>query len=258
VLSSESKTRRGDIEEVSSAKVVCGRNDLEQLAGTVKFYERHVFVCSGVAEWPARVELDGGFVQALVEAVAPFVESMTLKVKLTACDEPSFGRPERPGTGYDLMIFPDNVRYLGVRESEIPLIVQEHLLNNCICDQIPHEPLAGWHVFVCVHGRRDERCGACGPPLAERFRAELARRGLTQEVAVRKTSHVGGHRYAGNVLMYPGGDWYGCVSPDDVSQIVEKHLEDGELVTSLWRGRMGMTPEEQAKQSASLRATVGD
>jgi (2Fe-2S) ferredoxin len=249
------------MEEDSSAEVMCGRDDSEQLAGTVKLYERHVFVCSGVEEWPARVEAGGGFAQTMAEAVALFLEQMALKVKLTLCDEPSLERPGSRGSGgsggsgHDLMIFPDGIRYIGVRESEIPLIVKEHLVNNHICDKIPHGMLAGWHVFVCVHGRRDERCGACGPPVAERFQVELEARGLSQDVAVRKTSHVGGHRYAGNVLVYPGGDWYGCVSPDDVPQIVEKHLEQGELVTGLWRGRMGMMPEEQVKQSMEWPAT---
>lgn len=244
------------MEEDSSAEVICGRNDLEPLAGTVKLYERHLFICSGMTEWPERVEADGGFAQAMAEAVAPFREQMTLKVKLTVCDEPSLGRPGSDGSGgsggssgsgSDLLVFPDGIRYLGVRESEISLIVRKHLVGDRICDQVPHETLAGWHVFVCVHGRRDARCGACGPPLVERFRTELATRGLTQQVAVRKTSHVGGHRYAGNVLVYPGGDWYGYVSPDDVPRIVERHLEGGGLVTSLWRGRMGMTPEEQRR-----------
>ena len=206
--------------EESGAEMICGRNDSEPLAGTVKLYERHIFVCSGVAEWPERVEAGGGLVQALAEAVAPLAEQMALKVKLTVCDEPSLGRPGSGGSGSDLLVFPDGIRYLGVRESDVPRIVQEHLVGNRISDRVPHETLAGQHLFVCVHGARDKRCGECGPPLAERFQAELARRGLSQEVAVRKTSHVGGHRYAGNVLVYPGGDWYGYVTPDDVPQVI--------------------------------------
>lgn len=247
------------MKEDDSAEVICGRNDSELLAGTVKLYERHIFVCSGVAEWPERVEAGGGLVQAMAEAVAPFGEQMALKVKLTVCDEPSLVRPGsggNGGSGGDLLVFPDGIRYLGVRESDVLRIVQEHLVGNRISDRIPHEKLAGQQVFVCVHGARDKRCGDCGPPLAERFQVELARRGLSQEVAVRKTSHLGGHRYAGNVVVYPGGDWYGYVTPDDVPRIVERHLEGGGLVTSLWRGRMGMTPEEQVRQSASWQATA--
>jgi (2Fe-2S) ferredoxin len=62
-------------------------------------------------------------------------------------------------------------------------------------------------------------------------------------VTVRRTSHVGGHAFAGNVLIYPSGDWYGFVTPADVSRLVEDHLAGGKVVTDLWRGRMGLAPD---------------
>ncbi|MCI0398285.1 MAG: sucrase ferredoxin [Chloroflexi bacterium] len=207
---------------------------LPSLAGTVKFYQRHLFICTGRADWPERIEQGGGFPQALAEAVAPHLEAMPLKVKLTACDEPS------PDDGHDLLVFPDAVRYLGVRPADFPALINDHLVGNQLSERIPHQPLAGWHVFVCVHGRRDERCGRCGPPLAARFQAELAARALSDQVTVRRTSHVGGHAYAGNVLIYPGGEWYGTVTPEDVPELIEQHLLAGNVVTRLWRGRMGV------------------
>ena len=63
-----------------------------------------------------------------------------------------------------------------------------------------------------------------------------------------RTSHVGGHRFAGNVLIYPGGDWYGYVTPEDVPRLIERHLLGGTVVTELWRGRMGLLPEAQVEQ----------
>ncbi len=176
------------------------RPKTEPLPGTVKLYQRHLFVCTGHTDWPARIELDGGFLQTLWEAITPRVPEMPLKVKLTACDDAG------TGPGYDILVFPDGVRYLGVQEPDLPALVEDHLVGNRVSDRIPHERLAGQHIFVCVHRNRDPRCGTCGPPLAELFIAELERRGLAEEVTVRRTSHVGGHRFAGNVLIYPGGD----------------------------------------------------
>jgi (2Fe-2S) ferredoxin len=75
--------------------------------------------------------------------------------------------------------------------------------------------------------------------------AELSKRELADRVTVRRTSHVGGHAFAGNVLIYPGGDWYGYVTPEDIPRLVENHLVEGQIVTDLWRGRMGMIPEVQ-------------
>jgi (2Fe-2S) ferredoxin len=217
------------------------RPKTEPLPGTVKFYQRHLFVCTGHAGWPAKIESDGGFLQAVWEAMTPRMPEMPLKVKMTACDEVSLGQ------GYDLLVFPDAVRYLGVREADLPALVEDHLVGNRVSQRIPHERLMGRHVFVCVHAERDARCGACGPPLAEAFIAGLAARGLGEQVTVRRTSHVGGHRFAGNVLIYPGGDWYGYVTPNDVPRIIGEHILKGKIVTDLWRGRMGLSPEQQSR-----------
>lgn len=75
--------------------------------------------------------------------------------------------------------------------------------------------LTGSHVFVCAHGSRDMRCGVCGPALIEKFNDEIEVRGLKDQVSVTACSHVGGHKYAGNLIIYsPGpdgkimGHWY--------------------------------------------------
>jgi hypothetical protein len=64
------------------------------------------------------------------------------------------------------------------------------------------EPLSGFHVFICGHGSRDKRCGTCGPPLKETFSEELSKLGLKDQVFVRLCSHIGGHKYAGNVIIF--------------------------------------------------------
>ena len=57
----------------------------------------------------------------------------------------------------------------------------------------------------------------------------------------------------GNVVIFSKiddkviGDWYGFVSPDDVPTILEQHIGKGRIVDRLWRGRMGLSKEEQKK-----------
>jgi hypothetical protein len=75
--------------------------------------------------------------------------------------------------------------------------------------------------------------------------AELKQRGLDSAVTLHQTSHVGGHAFAGNLLIYPGGDWYGYITPENVSELIDQHLIQGKIVSELWRGRMGMAPEAQ-------------
>jgi hypothetical protein len=212
---------------------------IEPLLGTVKLYQRHLVVCTGPLDWPERIETGGGFLQALTQTMAQRAPEMSLPVKMTACDEASMD------TGYDILVFPDNVRYLGVQRSDISVLVEEQLVGNRVSDAIPHQPVTKPYVFVCTHGRRDLRCGQCGLPLLEAFTAELERHNLQNEVIARGSSHVGGHMFAGNVLVYPEGDWYGYVTPADVPRLVEQHLVQKQIVSDLWRGRMGLSQREQ-------------
>jgi len=213
--------------------------NIEPLPGTVKLYHRHLLVCTGLEDWPEKIETGGGFLQALTNAIVQRGAGKSSWVKVTACDEPTHG------SGYDILVFPDNVRYQGVQESDIPVLVEEQVVNERVAAAIPHQPLTKQYVLVCTHGRRDIRCGECGPFLLPAFDLLLAAHQLTQQVSVVATSHVGGHKFAGNVIIYPGGDWYGYVTPQDVPRLVEQHLVEGRIVTDLWRGRMGLTQQEQ-------------
>jgi hypothetical protein len=215
----------------------------EPLPGSVKLYHRHLVVCTGPVDWPESIETDGGFLQTLATAIARRAPEMAAAVKLTACDEST--------SGYDILVFPDNIRYVGVQETDVAVLVEDHLVSDRMSGALTYEPIQQQYVFVCSHGWRDIRCGECGPPLLEAFTSALTDYDLTDKVAVRGSSHVGGHKYAGNVLIYPGGDWYGYVSPAEVPRLVEQHLKQDKIVTDLWRGRMGLTPEQQVAFIAS-------
>lgn len=101
-------------------------------------------------------------------------------------------------------------------------------------------------IFICGHGGRDQRCGILGPLLQSAFRSEFQRRGLDADVGL--ISHIGGHKYAGNVIMYVppsmqgnnelggAGVWYGRVGPEHVEGLVEETFVRGRVVTELLRG----------------------
>ncbi|KAL4255653.1 Thioredoxin-like ferredoxin [Pleurotus pulmonarius] len=65
------------------------------------------------------------------------------------------------------------------------------------------------HIYVCTHAARDCRCGTTGGEVATALREEVKSRGETQRIFISETAHVGGHKYAANVLVYPHGDWLG-------------------------------------------------
>ncbi|KAJ2008863.1 hypothetical protein GGI04_000910 [Coemansia thaxteri] len=64
------------------------------------------------------------------------------------------------------------------------------------------------HIFVCTHGSRDQLCGVHGTNLLAELRSLIAGRKLSRNLAAWATSHVGGHKFAANAIVYPRGDWY--------------------------------------------------
>lgn len=204
------------------------------LAHTVRPYARHFLACTGRRDWPARIEEAGGLLGRMASEVRDLREpgaEAGAGAKLTAVDEPS------EGPGLDLVVFPDRIRYPAVDEARWRSIVRDHVIGGVPSGDAPRADEPGRWVLVCVHAARDARCGECGPPLAEAIAREAAAAGLA-DVRVRATSHVGGHKYAGNVIVYPEGAWYGYVRPADAPRLVREHLVGGAILEDLHRGSL--------------------
>ena len=98
---------------------------------------------------------------------------------------------------------------------------------------------------VCTHGRHDACCAEWGRPTAAALAA--AHPEPTWEV-----SHVGGDRFAANVLVLPAGLYYGRVGPEDAATLGALH-EEGRLWPALLRGRSGFPLPVQAAEVALRR-----
>ncbi|MCW2698241.1 MAG: Sucraseferredoxin family protein [Modestobacter sp.] len=108
-------------------------------------------------------------------------------------------------------------------------------------DDTVGEPSVTPTYLVCTHGGHDTCCAVRGRPLAQ---------GLPVDPAdVWETSHLGGDRFAANVLVLPHGFVYGQV-PGDGAALVEAHT-DGQVALPWLRGRAGLgTPAQAAQQHA--------
>lgn len=91
------------------------------------------------------------------------------------------------------------------------------------------EPTRGLMFAVCTHGRHDKCCAKFGLPVFCAFRDQVGGRAW-------QCSHIGGDRFAGNVVVFPHGIYYGRVRPDDVLEIIRRS-EQGEIWLPLYRGR---------------------
>ena len=101
------------------------------------------------------------------------------------------------------------------------------------------EPTRTPTYLVCTHGGHDACCALRGRPLAR----NLPVRGPTD---VWECSHVGGDRFAANVLVLPHGFSYGQV-PGDGADLVAAH-ERQQVALPWLRGRAGMAAPVQAAQ----------
>jgi hypothetical protein len=102
-------------------------------------------------------------------------------------------------------------------------------------------------VFICTHKKRDKRCGIAGPLLLTEFNTQIAAQNLGDKVSVHGVSHIGGHKFAGNVIIYNEveatrvADWYGRMKTCHVEAIVRETVGKGLVFRELWRGRMDHT-----------------
>lgn len=120
-------------------------------------------------------------------------------------------------------------------------------------------------ILICGHAGRDMRCGVMGPVLQAEFQRVLRERGFSStthpdgstvdgpnHANVGLISHIGGHKYAGNVIIYipPGltgpdgalsplagkGIWYGRIEPKHVEGVVDETILKGRVIADHFRG----------------------
>ncbi|HEX4726557.1 MAG TPA: sucrase ferredoxin [Jatrophihabitans sp.] len=98
------------------------------------------------------------------------------------------------------------------------------------------QPEPGPVYAVCAHGRHDMCCAIDGRPIAAALDRLVPGR-------VFECSHVGGDRFAANVLVLPTGQLYGRVTD---AAVLAAASERGQVLPELLRGRIGLPAPEQA------------
>lgn len=94
------------------------------------------------------------------------------------------------------------------------------------------------HIFVCtsarLNGTQKGFCASKGATeIIQNFMEEIEERELDGEVMVTSTGCLSICSQGPIVVVYPEGVWYGAVTPDDVFDIMENHIENGEVVERL-------------------------
>jgi len=115
--------------------------------------------------------------------------------------------------------------------------------------ETPGVPVEHPLLVVCTHGKRDRCCAKFGQPLYDALRRE------TETGHVWQSTHVGGDRFAGNVVVLPQGLYYGRVGPGDAGRLLAVHAA-GRVDLDRYRGRAAYSFPLQAAEHA-LREAEG-
>jgi hypothetical protein len=103
--------------------------------------------------------------------------------------------------------------------------------------EIRREPL----LLVCTHGKRDKCCAKFGNPLYKNLRATDGASSVWQ------SSHVGGDRFAANLVCFPHGLFYARLSEETGARAVAEY-ERGRIVLENFRGRACFAHAVQAAE----------
>jgi hypothetical protein len=92
--------------------------------------------------------------------------------------------------------------------------------------------------LVCTHGKRDKCCAKFGYPLYKVLRQEMGD-------GVWQSSHVGGDRFAANLICFPHGLFYAHVTEEAGRRIIIEYSR-GRLILDKFRGRACYSNPAQA------------
>ncbi|MEO6578189.1 MAG: sucrase ferredoxin [Candidatus Limnocylindria bacterium] len=113
------------------------------------------------------------------------------------------------------------------------------------------DPMSEPMFLVCTNGKRDACCALRGRPLMPALSPDYGEQ--TWEC-----THLGGHRFAGNLVCLPDGIVYGRVTANEGPRLAAAYAS-GHLDPSLLRGRSAWPPPVQvAEQSVRQRLGLTD
>ena len=121
-----------------------------------------------------------------------------------------------------------------------------YLESNVVITDTPWDKL----ILVCTHMSRDKRCGRAGPLIMSELQKQLTNLAADSTESTLSTvsctttntttstttakcaniqicgsSHIGGHKYAGVLIVYPDNQWYGRISKATITKLLNVLLK---------------------------------
>ncbi|KAF3920368.1 hypothetical protein ABW20_dc0102165 [Dactylellina cionopaga] len=257
------------------------------IAGVITRHYRHVLIHTGTNDWAKRVESEEGSVASVLKPLISrrgmFVDPF-YPILVTNASFPLDPSVEAGST--TISIFPEGVEITSMPNTAESLksFVTSFLLppsdtwskTRTERSSFATKKITKPVILTCSHGSRDERCGILGPVISKAFRDTLESQtnDFKVEGIVGEISHIGGHKFAGNVIIHlpaehelsktvnesptvsspvsslmsafttshevqsDGGVaiWYGRVMPYHADGILDTTIRKGKVIRKLLRG----------------------
>jgi hypothetical protein len=209
----------------------------EPLVATAATTERWILV-EVAGSWPRDVSIEGPLPERTHAALSRWL-SATPRSRLLFVRRP--GRSKRQPVAFAVR------SEEGV--SEVRRIGLRRLADLADADlDADGEPVDTRLVLVCGHGSRDECCALRGTPVFGALAAGFD----DDELWI--SSHQGGHRFAGNVLILPAAIQLGRIDPDNARSVMDG-VRGGRIALDHYRGRTYYEALVQAAEHAIREAT---
>ena len=198
------------------------------LAGSVKPYGRHVLISTGRTDWVHSIdEEEGSVAQGIHRGLydAEYGGRKRDGEGRIVLSNTSFA-PRRIGSGVtECILMPEWKLVKGVTTDTTRQLVKQFIdageereggSGGTLLERetLPFHSM----VLICSHGKRDKRCGVTSKYLVKAFESGLRRRDIYRSFDDTRTeaqggvpgggtvvgclSHIGGHKFAGNVIVY--------------------------------------------------------
>jgi len=207
-------------------------DETEHLFGEVKGWSRHLIVATGKTDWVRDVADEKG---SIMEAISESkIRPNNGRMMLSASNIPVPENPEVEAST-KVLLLPSFVWIENVTPGNVPVLISHvvntaptnttplihgeppSLLDSSISTPFPSDlPLKisecphNYLILLCSQKTRDARCGQSAPLLRREFERQLRPLGLYRDlhddrpggVGVYFISHVGGHKFSANCMIY--------------------------------------------------------
>ncbi|APA07905.1 hypothetical protein SS1G_00480 [Sclerotinia sclerotiorum 1980 UF-70] len=224
----------------------------DKLYGHVKGWSTHILVATGKSDWVRDVADEKGSVMQAIDHAS--VKPSNGKLMLSASNIPTPSHSADYSQPTTVVLLPAFIVIENVTPRSVPTLITEFIdkaptnttplgpisIPKSLPDPLPsvgqltsrpspHRAL----ILLCSQKTRDARCGQSAPLLKKEFERHLRPLGLFRDldddrpggVGIYFISHVGGHKYSANVMIYRRSDAFGL-------DAVERANVDGDVMPS--------------------------